>query len=78
MCVVQVERCLELGIDAALWSSETPEERKRQIASELTADFEDTSLRLLYTTPESLGKEQLRWVMASGSGWAWVRCRVSG
>lgn len=75
---MQVERCLELGIDAALWSSETPEDRKRLIASELTADFEDTSLRLLYTTPESVGKEQLRWVMAGGGGWAWARRRVSG
>ena len=59
----QVERCLELGIDAALWSSETTDNKKRLITCELTADFEDTSLRLLYTTPESLGKDELRWVV---------------
>ncbi|GAB4818307.1 hypothetical protein N2152v2_005353 [Parachlorella kessleri] len=56
----QVERCLELGIDATLWSSETSEEKKRVITRELQADWEDTSLRLLYTTPESLCRDQLR------------------
>lgn len=56
----QVARCLDLGIEAALWSSETPEERKKAIARELLADYEDTTLRLLYTTPESLCREELR------------------
>jgi superfamily II DNA helicase RecQ len=56
----QVNGCLERGIEAASWSSETPEGAKDRLARELLADLEDTSLRLLYTTPESLQMVRLR------------------
>jgi hypothetical protein len=42
-----VEGCLERGIEAAAWSSETPENIKAALARELAADLEDGTLRLL-------------------------------
>ncbi|KAL4426260.1 hypothetical protein ABPG77_009875 [Micractinium sp. CCAP 211/92] len=56
----QVNGCLERGIEAASWSSDTPEKVKAMLSRELLADPEDTTLRLLYTTPESLQMERLR------------------
>ncbi|KAL4436561.1 hypothetical protein ABPG75_003700 [Micractinium tetrahymenae] len=56
----QVNSCLERGIEAASWSSDTPENVKAMLSRELLADPEDTTLRLLYTTPESLQMERLR------------------
>jgi RecQ family ATP-dependent DNA helicase len=53
----QVQAALDGGLDAAEWTSTTPEPRRARLAAEL-ADA-DASLRLLYTTPESLAKPEL-------------------
>ncbi|EFN51104.1 hypothetical protein CHLNCDRAFT_55365 [Chlorella variabilis] len=58
-----VNGCVERGIEAAAWSSETPEHVKARLERELLADLEDGSLSLLYTTPESLQMERLREVL---------------
>ena len=54
----QVEHCLDAGIEAALWNSSTSEAQKATVIKELASSCPD--LRLLYTTPESLLKPQLR------------------
>ena len=58
---MQVNACLERGIEAASWSSEASEERRAMIARELAAGPEDCTLRLLYSTPEALATDRLRW-----------------
>ncbi len=68
-----MERCIE----AASWSSETPEHVKAKLERELLSDPEDSTLRLLYTTPESLQMERLRWVLDGcrvlvGAGGCWM------
>lgn len=45
--VPQVNGCVERGIEAAAWSSETPEHVKARLERELLADLEDGSLSLL-------------------------------
>jgi len=45
---------------------------KAMLVRELKGDPEDTTLRLLYTTPESLATERLRWVTG------WGRQRATG
>lgn len=54
----QVNHCLEDGIEAALWNSSTSDLHKANVLKELASSEPD--LRLLYTTPESLLKPQLR------------------
>jgi len=53
----QVENANDHDIEAASWSSQTSEKQKAALARELVS--EDGSLRLLYTTPESLQTERL-------------------
>jgi RecQ family ATP-dependent DNA helicase len=55
----QVRSCDALDIEAACWSSETPEPRKEMVLRELLADEDACTLRLLYTTPESLQSPRL-------------------
>lgn len=57
-CAAQVHHCLEDGIEAALWNSSTSDAHKANLLKELASAEPD--LRLLYTTPESLLKPQLR------------------
>uniref|UniRef100_A0A383W498 DNA 3'-5' helicase n=1 Tax=Tetradesmus obliquus TaxID=3088 RepID=A0A383W498_TETOB len=54
----QVDACLDLGIDARVWNSDTSEDVRKGILSELVSD--EPELRLLYTTPESLRNPSLR------------------
>ncbi|KAF6265510.1 P-loop containing nucleoside triphosphate hydrolase protein [Scenedesmus sp. NREL 46B-D3] len=54
----QVDACLDLGIDARVWNSDTSEDVRKQILSELVSD--EPELRLLYTTPEALRNPSLR------------------
>jgi ATP-dependent DNA helicase RecQ len=53
----QVQAALDAGLEAAEWTSATPEPRRARLAAEL-ADA-DASLRLLYATPESLARPEL-------------------
>ncbi|KAG7667180.1 hypothetical protein Ndes2526B_g04315 [Nannochloris sp. 'desiccata'] len=53
----QVDNANDHDIEAASWSSQTSEKQKAALARELVS--EDGSLRLLYTTPESLQTERL-------------------
>jgi superfamily II DNA helicase RecQ len=53
----QVENANDHDIEAASWSSQTSEKQKDALAREIVS--EDGSLRLLYTTPESLQTERL-------------------
>jgi len=53
----QVENANDNDIEAASWSSQTSEKQKAALARELVS--EEGSLRLLYTTPESLQSERL-------------------
>lgn len=54
----QVTHCQELGIEAEIWNCEVDDLKRRNIVRDLISD--GPSLRLLYTTPESLRKPQLR------------------
>ncbi|GMH36156.1 hypothetical protein BSKO_04024 [Bryopsis sp. KO-2023] len=54
----QVNACLERDIDAELWNSEASEIQKKRIESEICS--EEPSLKLLYTTPESLWTPRLQ------------------
>eukprot|EP00887_Chlorella_sp_A99_P007094 scaffold2.g7094.t1 len=56
----QIAAANERGIEAAGWSSETSEAGRAAVARELQAEPQDMSLRLLFTTPESLRTEALR------------------
>ncbi|GFR47815.1 hypothetical protein Agub_g9592, partial [Astrephomene gubernaculifera] len=53
----QVDKCDERGIYAERWNCEVPEVRKASIAKDIVSD--EPSLRLLYTTPESLRQPKL-------------------
>ncbi|KAG2447299.1 hypothetical protein HYH02_007629 [Chlamydomonas schloesseri] len=53
----QVDKCDERGIYAERWNCEVPEPRKTSIAKDLVCD--EPSVRLLYTTPESLQTPKL-------------------
>eukprot|EP00198_Chlamydomonas_reinhardtii_P006565 XP_001695901.1 predicted protein [Chlamydomonas reinhardtii] len=53
----QVDKCEERGIYAERWNCEVPEPRKASIAKDMVCD--EPSLRLLYTTPESLQTPKL-------------------
>ncbi|KAG2434182.1 hypothetical protein HXX76_007908 [Chlamydomonas incerta] len=53
----QVDKCDERGIYAERWNCEVPEPRKASIAKDMVCD--EPSLRLLYTTPESLQTPKL-------------------
>ena len=53
----QVENANDNNIEAASWSSQTSESQKQALARDLVC--EDGTLRLLYTTPESLQTERL-------------------
>lgn len=53
----QVENANENNIEAASWSSLTSEAQKESLARDIVC--EDGTLRLLYTTPESLQTEKL-------------------
>lgn len=53
----QLDSANDRDIEAASWSSTVSNESKKKIASELAC--EDSSLRLLFTTPESLMTERL-------------------
>lgn len=55
---VQVEKCLDLGLDASVYNSDCTEQQKRSLLSDLVS--EDPSVRLVYTTPESLMQPRLR------------------
>jgi len=67
---MQVEKCLEAGLEAAAWNSATSEQQRTNIMSEIVSSEPD--LQLLYTTPESLLKLGLRdalKVLAGRLGW---------
>eukprot|EP00877_Chromochloris_zofingiensis_P009151 jgi/Chrzof1/448/Cz01g16070.t1 len=53
----QVDKCMELGIEAQIWNCEVGEQQKKMILSEIISDCPE--LRLLYTTPESLRNSTL-------------------
>ena len=53
----QAERCLDAGIDTAIWNNETSEIQKTVIERELRGG--EPSIKLLYTTPESLKTPRL-------------------
>ncbi len=53
----QSERCLDLGIDTVVWNSGTREDQKSSIEKELRGG--EPSIKLLYTTPESLRTPRL-------------------
>lgn len=53
----QVNAALDRDIDATSWSSSISFDKKASIARELACN--DNSIRLLFTTPESLRKPQL-------------------
>lgn len=53
----QSERCLDLGIDTAAWNSGTSEAQRASIEKELRSG--EPSIKLLYTTPESLRTPRL-------------------
>jgi superfamily II DNA helicase RecQ len=61
---MQVEKCLEAGLEAAKWNSSISEAQQKSIMGELLSDA--PSLQLLYTTPESLLKPQLRDALKAG------------
>lgn len=50
----------ERGLDAASWDSRASPQQLAAIARELQSSPEDCTLRLLYTTPESLATPALR------------------
>lgn len=52
-----MERCLEAGIDTATWTSETRETQYSSIEKDLQSG--EPTLKLLYTTPESLRSPRL-------------------
>ncbi|MEW5301248.1 MAG: hypothetical protein WDW38_009457 [Sanguina aurantia] len=54
----QVEKCQELGLDAMAWNGDTPDAARTRIISDLSSD--EPSIKLLYTTPESLKHPKLR------------------
>jgi ATP-dependent DNA helicase RecQ len=54
----QVGHCQEHDIDAQLYNSEVPDEKRRSIISDILSD--SPALKLLYTTPESLRNPALR------------------
>lgn len=53
----QAERCLDLGIDTVTWNSGTTEAQRTNIEKELRSG--EPSIKLLYTTPESLRAPRL-------------------
>jgi hypothetical protein len=54
----QVSHCQEHDIDAELFNSEVPEEKRRSIIADIQSD--SPGLKLLYTTPESLRNPAMR------------------
>lgn len=53
----QAERCLDLGIDTVMWNCETSEAQRSAIEKELRSG--EPSIKLVYTTPESLRTPRL-------------------
>ncbi len=53
----QVERCEECDIEADIWNSELSEAKRAALIQELCSEV--PTLKLLYTTPESLQKDRL-------------------
>ncbi len=53
-----MDKCLEKGIEAAVFNSDVPDLLKQRLCSDIISD--EPSLRLLYTTPESLQQPRLR------------------
>lgn len=53
----QVEKCLEANVEAELWNSDISEAQRQAIERELYSD--EPTLKLLYTTPESVLKQRL-------------------
>lgn len=59
----QVQAALERGIEAAMWAGSTGERERSSIrSSALASKGDESGLRLLYTTPESLRTAPMRWV----------------
>lgn len=54
----QVNACLDRGIEAQLFNSEVSATRKQSALSEMSTS--ETSLKLLYVTPEALQKPDLK------------------
>lgn len=54
----QVNSCLDRGIEAELFNSEVTAEKKQAILSDICCS--ETTLKLLYTTPEALQKPDLK------------------
>lgn len=57
----QMDRCDEADVHCRSWSSEVDPASKRAIRQDLLSD--EPALRILFTTPESLAKEDLREVL---------------
>lgn len=85
MSVHQVGKLLDAGVEAAKWNSSTSEQSKSRLVGEIVASPPD--LRLLYTTPESLRKPQLRDAlkvrpalgggsMGGAAAWRWGACDI--
>ena len=60
-----MERCAENGICAEAWNSEISPADRESIERELLDS--ETSLKLLYTTPESLMSEKLKEILKVSS-----------
>lgn len=56
----QLQASLDRNIDASSWDGNTTERQRLTISRELLSDPGECSLRLLYTTPESLATPKLR------------------
>jgi ATP-dependent DNA helicase RecQ len=63
----QVDKCLERGLDAVVFNSQSPETLRMCTLADIVAD--EPSTRLLYTTPESLQLPRLRDALKVRSAW---------